>query len=123
MGVDVVFVPVSFQFNGVSAPLLVRGLQCQVARADTGLFTVTLPGGCPQIFAVVPGMLETGVKGAGGTAGVALESCSVSSTAGTFGLRVMTMGTTTLVDVAAASTVRANVFVAMAASDVRLKGD
>ncbi len=122
VGVGVVFVALSFQFNGTGAPTLVRGLKCAVARADTGIFTVTMPGGAPQVVGIVPGMCETGAKGGGTNTGIALESCSVSNTAGTFGLRVMNMGTTSLIDVSLASTVRATVFVALAGSDVRLKG-
>lgn len=121
LGVGVVAVPISFGLNGTSAPTTVRGLQCSVARADTGLFTVTMPGGGVQVVSVFVAK-EAGTKGANLTASWDLESCSVNATAGTFGVRTMNSGTSTLIDVAASATARVNCVVWVATSDVRLRG-
>lgn len=119
MGIDPVALPFSFQLNGVSAPTLVQGLQCSVARSDTGLFTVTLPAAFPSASAVMLGLPEvTGAKGGGSTSGLQFEAAG-SPISGTFQIRTMNAGTTTLVDVAASTTVRVNGVVFAAAAGTR----
>jgi uncharacterized spore protein YtfJ len=118
MGIETVLVPVSFQLNGTSNPTSVQGLQCSVARSDTGLHTVTLPAGFPTTMCVFADREVTGAKGGGQTAGIAIEPYG-SPTSGTFGVRVMTMGTTTLIDPAASTTVRVNCLLVVAAAGTR----
>lgn len=116
-----VAVPLSFQLNGTSAPSNVRGLRCSVARSDTGLFTVTLPGTGPTVTAVFVGAPEvTGTKGGGSNSGIGLEAFG-TPTSGTFGVRTMTGGTTTLIDVAASATVRVNCVLFIDGTDLRSK--
>ena len=118
MGIESVIIPVSFQLNGVSAPLLVQGLQCTVARSDTGLFTVTLPAGFPSTSCVITDREVSGAKGGGQTAGIQIEPYG-TPTSGTFGIRTMTQGTTTLIDVAASATVRVNCLLVVSAAGTR----
>lgn len=118
LGIETVLVPVSFQLNGTSAPTNVQGLQCSVARSDTGLHTVTLPAAFPTCMAVIATREVTGAKGGGQNAGIAVEPYG-SPTSGTFGVRVMTMGTTTLIDPAASTTVRINCLLVCAAAGTR----
>ena len=118
MGIECVLIPVSWQLNGVSTALLPQGLQCSIARSDTGLWTVTLPAGFPSTSAVIVGKQVIGAKGGGQTAGVDMEPYG-NPESGTFGVRIMTSGTTTLIDPAASTTTRVNCFVAAAAAGTR----
>lgn len=118
LGIETMLLPVSFQLNGTSAPTGVQGLQCSVARSDTGLFTVTLPAGFPTTMMVLADREVTGAKGGGQNAGVAIEPAG-TPTSGTFQVRTMTMGTTTLIDVAASASVRVNCLLVVAAANTR----
>ncbi len=120
MGLESVLIPVSWQLNGVSTALLTQGLQCTIARSDTGLWTVTLPAGFPSTSCVLVDREVTGAKGGGQTAGIALEAYG-TPTSGTFGVRVMTQGTTTLIDPAASTTVRVNCLLVVAAAGTRAR--
>lgn len=120
MGIETVLIPVSFQLNGTSDPTAVQGLQCTVARSDTGLHTVTLPAGFPTTMCVFADREVTGAKGGGQNAGIAIEP-SGNPASGTFQVRVMTMGTTTLIDPAASTTVRVNCFLVVAAAGTRAR--
>lgn len=113
IGIKTVCVPFSFQLNGTSAPTNAQGLKCSVARSDTGLFTVTLPSAFPTTMAVLVGAEVTGAK-----LGLLVEA-SGSPISGTFQVRTMTLGTTTLVDVAASATVRVNCLLIAAAAGTR----
>lgn len=95
-GIEIAAIPFSFAPNGVSAisAASTKG-PVTVTRSDTGIFSVALAGGAPQILAITL-MNESTTKTA-----LCVESTSVSATAGTFALRTMTVGTTTLVDIAA----------------------
>lgn len=118
MGLETMLIPVSWQLNGVSTALAVQGLQCSIARSDTGLWTVTLPAGFPTTVCVLTDREVTGAKGGGQTAGIQLEPYG-TPTSGTFGVRVMTQGTTTLIDPAASTTVRVNCLLVVAAAGTR----
>lgn len=118
MGIETVILPVSWQLNGTSTALAVQGLGCSVARSDTGLWTVTLPAAFPTAMAVFVDREVTGAKGGGSTAGIQLEA-SGSPISGTFQVRVMTQGTTTLIDPAASTTTRINCLVVAAAAGTR----
>lgn len=118
MGIEAVLIPVSWQLNGTSTALSPQGLQCTIARSDTGLWTVTLPAGFPSTSAVMVSKHVIGAKGGGQTAGVDFEVYG-SPESGTFGVRVMTMGTTTLIDPAASTTVRVNCLLVAAAAGTR----
>jgi hypothetical protein len=118
MGIETVLVPVSWQLNGTGAALLRQGLQCTIARSDTGLWTVTLPAGFPTTMCVFADREVTGAKGGGSLAGIAIEPYG-APTSGTFGVRVMTMGTTTLIDPAASTTVRVNCLLVVATAGTR----
>jgi hypothetical protein len=118
MGIECVLIPVSWQLNGTGAALAVQGLQCSVARSDTGLWTVTLPAGFPSTSAVFADREVTGAKGGGSLAGIAIEP-SGNPASGTFQVRVMTAGTTTLIDPAASTTVRINCLLVAAAAGTR----
>ena len=120
MGIETVLIPVSFQLNGISAPLLVQGLQCTVARSDTGLHTITLPAGFPTVMAILAGDQVIGAKGGGAVPGLKIESTGLPNS-GTFGVRVMTAGTTTLIDPAASTTVRVNCMLLCAVTDARAR--
>ena len=118
MGLETVLIPVSWQLNGTSTALAQQGLQCTLARSDTGLWTVTLPAGFPTTMAVIADREVTGAKGGGQTAGIAIEPYG-TPTSGTFGVRVMTAGTTTLIDPAASTTVRVNCLLVVSAAGTR----
>ena len=118
MGIESVLIPVSWQLNGVSTALAAQGLQCTIARSDTGLWTVTLPAGFPSASFVIADREVTGAKGGGQLAGIAIEPYG-TPTSGTFGVRVMTNGTTTLIDPAASTSVRVNCLIVAAAAGTR----
>ncbi len=118
MGIEAVLVPVSWQLNGVSTALATQGLQCTIARSDTGLWTVTLPAGFPSTSCVLADREVTGAMGGGSTAGIAIEPYG-TPTSGTFGVRVMTMGTTTLIDPAASTSVRINCLLVVSSAGTR----
>lgn len=107
----------SFQPNGTSAPASVRGFAA-VNRSDTGIFQVALPGNCgfPTEGILARTLTaEFATKGGNGTAGLKVEWGSMSVTAGTFDIRLMNDGTTTLVDLSGAAGDRIN-FVIVAAN-------
>lgn len=118
MGIESVLIPVSWQLNGTGSALLPQGLQCSIARSDTGLWTVTLPAGFPSTSAVIVDREVTGAKGGGQNAGIAVEPYGTPAS-GTFGVRVMTNGTTTLIDPAASTTVRINCLLVVSAAGTR----
>lgn len=118
MGIESVLIPVSWQLNGVSTALLPQGLQCTIARSDTGLWTVTLPAGFPSTSAVLVDRQVIGAKGGGAIPGIQVEAYGTPAS-GTFGVRVMTQGTTTLIDPAASTTVRINCLLVAAAAGTR----
>jgi hypothetical protein len=100
--IETVAIPLSWAPNGTSAPdsAAFKGYISTVARSDTGLFTVTLKSGFPDIVSVqlTP---QFNTKGGTGVTGQKWELGSISSTAGTIDLRLMNDGTTTLSDLAA----------------------
>ncbi len=85
-----------------------KGFVSTIVRSDTGVFTVTLPCGFPDIVCIDVNP-QHATKGGTGTAGLTYELGAVSATAGTMTINVMTAGTTTLVDVPANAATRVNV--------------
>lgn len=118
MGIESVVMKVSWQLNGTSTALSAQAIGCTLARSDTGLWTVTLPAGSPTCEAVFVSKHVVGAKGGGQTAGVDFETYGAPES-GTFGVRVMTMGTTTLIDPAASATVRVNCLAFLATAGTR----
>ena len=108
---QITLVPISFQFNGTSDPTALKGFVRSVTRSDTGLFTVNLPCGFPDIPVVCLGVPMFNTKGGAGTTGIKYELASIDATAGTIGLRLINDGTTTLVDLAANANNRAQLFI------------
>lgn len=106
----------SFQPNAQSAPAAQLGLGT-VSYSSTGLFSVVLPNGMPQLLGVqVTPQFAT--KGGVGTAGLKLEVGTVSVSTGTFQIRMMADGTTTLTDLAGAAGDRINYYLHFANTGV-----
>lgn len=118
LGIKGMMIPFSYQLNGTSAPVNFQGLGCTVVRADTGLHTVTLPAGFPTTTFVYVGGMVKGTKGGGSNSGLAFEAFG-SPESGTFGIRIMNGGTTTLVDPAASTTVYVNGLIFAAGAGTR----
>lgn len=106
----------SFQPNNTGVPLVQRGFGT-VTRSSAGLFSVALPNGMPELLSVQVSP-QFATKGGTGTAGLKLEVGTVSVTTGTFEIRMMTEGTTTLVDLAGAAGDRINYFLHFANTGV-----
>jgi hypothetical protein len=118
IGIKATIIPFSFQLNGVSTPLAAQGLGVSFARSDTGLWTGTLAAGCPSTSCVFVAPWVKGAKGGGSTSGLYLEPYG-SPESGTFGIRIMNAGTTTLVDPAASTTALVSGVVFVAAAGTR----
>lgn len=110
---DYIAIPLSFAPNGATTVLSTtsfKGFIKTAVRSDTGIFTVTMPCGFPEIVALdLNAQFLT--KGGAGTTGQSLELGAVSSTAGTIEIRCMNTGTTTLTEIAADAANRINVVV------------
>lgn len=110
---DYVAIPLSFAPNGATTVLVAtsfKGFVKTAVRSDTGIYTVTMPCGFPEIVALdLNAQFLT--KGGTGTTGQSLEIGAVSATAGTIEVRCMNTGTTTLTEIAADAANRINIIV------------
>lgn len=113
LGVRAVLLPFSFQFNGNSSPGAVtnglKGYNASITLSTTGIYTLTIPRGLPEITAACVSNQSTTQPAQALSVGLVYANTLVNSvTVCTVQIRACNLGTTTLANVAADAGNRAN---------------